>query len=87
MPILRFSARVGERFRSLSAPRTAGSTADGLRRKRLFRFGRRQIVVAGHHLSTGLAFQFEPGAMGNPAAGLCGPFVGGQAHRSAVSSI
>ena len=47
----------------------------------LFRFGRRQIVLAGHHLSTGLAFKFEPGAMGNTAPGLCGPFVGGQAHR------
>jgi len=47
----------------------------------LFRFGRRQIVLAGHHLSTGLAFQFEPGAMGDPAARFCGHLVGGQAHR------
>jgi len=46
----------------------------------LFRFGRRQIVLAGHHLSTGLAFKFEPGAMSNPAARLCDLLVGGQAH-------
>ena len=47
----------------------------------LFRFGRRQIVLAGNYLSTRLAFKFHSGAMSNPAAGLCGPFVGGQAHR------
>jgi len=33
------------------------------------------------HLSPRLAFKFHSGAMGNPAAVLCGPFVGGQAHR------
>ena len=43
--------------------------------------GRRQIVLAGHDLSTGLVFKFEPGAMGDAAAGLCGLFVGWQAHR------
>ena len=47
----------------------------------LLRFGRRQIVLAGNHLSTRLAFEFEPGALGDLAANLCGPFVGGQAHR------
>jgi hypothetical protein len=36
---------------------------------------------AVNQLSTGLAFKFEPGTMGDPAAGLCRPFVGGQAHR------
>jgi len=38
-------------------------------------------VLAGHHLSTGLAFEFKPGAMGDSAAGLCGLLIGGQAHR------
>ena len=40
--------------------------------------GRR--VLAGDYLSTGLAFKFEPGAMGDSAAGLCGLLIGGQAH-------
>ena len=35
----------------------------------------------GNHLSTGLAFKFHSGAVGNPAAGLRGLSVGGQAHR------
>jgi len=47
----------------------------------LFRFGRRQIVLAGHNLSTGLAFEFEPGTLGDLAARLCGLLDGGQAHR------
>jgi hypothetical protein len=46
----------------------------------LFRVGPRQIVLAGNHLSPRLAFKFKSGAMGNPAAVLCGPLVGGQAH-------
>jgi hypothetical protein len=51
------------------------------RLERLFRLGRRQIVFAGDDLAAGLAFQFDSGAMSNPAAGLCGPFVCGQSHR------
>ena len=62
-------------------PTAAGSIAGGSRRKRLFRFGWRQIVLAGHHLSPRLAFKFHSGAMGDPAAGLCSPFVSGQSHR------
>ena len=37
------------------------------------------MVLAGNHLATGFAFKFEPGAMGNAAAGLRGLHVGGQA--------
>lgn len=62
-------------------PTTADTIAGGLRRKRPLRFGWLQVVLAGNHLSIDLAFEFHTDAMGNPAAGLCGPFVGGQAHR------
>jgi len=76
-----FQQRMGDRDRSFSAPQAGSPTAGGSRLETLFHFGRRQIVLAGDHLSTGLAFKFEPGAMGNPAASLCGLLVGGQAHR------
>src|ERR1035441_4804286 len=72
----RFIVPPNIRERTLPCPTAGGSSLEAL-----FRFGRRQIVLAGNHPSTGLAFKFEPGAMGNSAAGLCGPFVGGQAHR------
>jgi len=35
----------------------------------LFRFGWRQVVLAGHYLTPSLAFQLEPGALSDPAAG------------------
>jgi hypothetical protein len=60
-------------------PKAAGPTAGGSRPFFDFDGGRR--VLAGHHSSTGLAFQFKPGAMGNPAAGLRGLLVGGQTRR------
>jgi len=72
---------MGDRDRSFSAPQAGSPTAGGSRLETLFHFGRRQIVLAGNHLSTGLAFKFEPRAMGNPAAGLWGSFVSGQSHR------
>ena len=81
MPVFAFPRRVEKRICLFYTPNAACSPADGVRRQRLFRFGRRQIVLAGNHLSTRLAFKFEPGALGDLAAGLCGPFVGGQAHR------
>jgi len=34
----------------------------------LFRFGWRQVVLAGHNLSTCLTLKFHSGTMGNPAA-------------------
>jgi len=76
-----FQRWVENRDRSVSAPLAGSPTASGSRLETLFRFGRRQVVLAGNHLSTGLAFQFDSGAMGNPAAGLCGPFIGGQPQR------
>jgi hypothetical protein len=45
------------------------------------------MVLAGNHLSTGLAFKFEPGPMRDPAASLCGPFVGGQSHRRRLRDL
>lgn len=36
---------------------------------------RRQVVFAVHNAFAGLAFEFEAGAFGNPAAGLGGGFV------------
>ena len=72
---------VENRDSSFSAPQAGSTTVGGSRLETLFRFGRGQIVLAGNHLSTGFAFKFEPGAMGNPAAGLSGPFVSGQSHR------
>jgi len=62
-------------------PTAAGTIAGGSRRKRLFRFGWLQVVLAGNHLSPRLAFKFHSGAMGDPAAGLCGLLVGWQANR------
>ena len=41
----------------------------------------------GNHLSTGLAFKFHSGAVGNPAAGLRGLSVGGQAHRRRLRDL
>ena len=47
----------------------------------LFLFGRRQIVLAGNHLSIRLAFKFQSGALGDLATHLCSLLVGGQVHR------
>jgi len=46
----------------------------------LFRFRRRQIVLAVTAFRPVLFFKFEPGAMSNPAASLFGSLVDGQAH-------
>jgi len=75
-----FWRRMGGRCRPLSAPKAVGPTASGQALNIFFDFDGGRRVLAGHHFSTGLAFQFEPGTMGNPAAGLCGSLVGGQTH-------
>jgi hypothetical protein len=81
-PSFAFSQRrVGNRDRSFSAPKAGSPTVGGSRLETLFRFGGRQIVLAGHHLSTGLAFKFEPGPMGKPAAGLWALLLAGVSDR------